>query len=131
MECPEAKNKLKRTRTHSGGCTMMEKEPVEIKEHLLPVSMSLNLPSILDAAPDALVIINQKGKIVHVNAQTMTLFGYPRSELIGEMVEILLPIRYLGNIICIVKVILLIHVFDRWVLALIYMELKKMVKNFP
>jgi PAS domain S-box-containing protein len=49
---------------------------------------------LLEAAPDAIVIANEKGEIVLINQQTETLFGYPRHELIGKPVEILLPLDF-------------------------------------
>ncbi|HEY1014687.1 MAG TPA: ATP-binding protein [Herpetosiphonaceae bacterium] len=51
---------------------------------------------LLEAAPDAVVIIDVSGVIQIVNQQTENLFGYPRSELIGQSLEMLLPERLRG-----------------------------------
>jgi PAS domain S-box-containing protein len=47
--------------------------------------------AILDSAPDAIVIVGVEGYIELVNKQTEKMFGYKRSELIGNRVEILIP----------------------------------------
>ncbi|MDD3762813.1 MAG: PAS domain S-box protein [Nevskiales bacterium] len=46
---------------------------------------------LLETAPDAMVIIDQRGKIVLLNAQAERMFGYRREELIGQAVETLIP----------------------------------------
>ena len=50
--------------------------------------------SLLEAIPDAIVAVEQDGTIVQVNSQTETLFGYQRSELVGQKIEILVPARF-------------------------------------
>ncbi|MFY3745841.1 PAS domain-containing sensor histidine kinase [Anaeromyxobacter sp. Red801] len=50
--------------------------------------------SLLDSAPDAMVIADDAGAIVFVNAHAERLFGYRSEELVGRPVEVLLPARY-------------------------------------
>jgi PAS domain S-box-containing protein len=49
---------------------------------------------IVEAAPNAMVVVNGAGRIVLVNAQTERLFGYAREELLGTSVERLVPERF-------------------------------------
>src|SRR5829696_2361254 len=46
---------------------------------------------LLEFAPDAVVGVDEQGEIVLVNSRTETVFGYPRGELIGQPVEMLVP----------------------------------------
>jgi PAS domain S-box-containing protein len=51
----------------------------------------INAESVLNAAPDAMVIVDEKGTILLANLQTEKLFACHRDELIGKPVETLIP----------------------------------------
>lgn len=51
----------------------------------------------VEAAPNAMIMVDRDGKIVLVNTQTDKMFGYDRAELIGQEIEILVPQRYRGT----------------------------------
>jgi PAS domain S-box-containing protein len=46
---------------------------------------------LIEAAPDAMVCVDDSGRITMVNAQVERLFGYPREELEGQLVDMLVP----------------------------------------
>src|SRR6185437_3733935 len=49
---------------------------------------------LLEAAPDAMLVVNQNGRIVLVNSQVEKVFGYRREEILNQEVELLVPERY-------------------------------------
>ena len=53
--------------------------------------------SVLQFAPDAIVVIDEHGIIDLVNKQTEKIFGFSRPELVGQPVEVLIPQHSRGN----------------------------------
>jgi PAS domain S-box-containing protein len=47
--------------------------------------------NLLESAPDAMIIVDDSGKMLLVNRQALEMFGYQRDEMIGAPIEILLP----------------------------------------
>ena len=50
--------------------------------------------ALMESSPDAMVIVDQGGRIVLANSQTEKMFGYTKAELLGEPVEMLMPERF-------------------------------------
>ncbi len=54
------------------------------------------LETLLECVPAAIVVSDEGGRIVRVNAYVEKLFGYSREELLGQTIEILVPERFRG-----------------------------------
>src|SRR5690606_28182876 len=52
---------------------------------------------LLDAAPDAMIVVDAEGRIAIVNTEAEKMFGYTRERLLGAPVEMLMPERYRGR----------------------------------
>ncbi len=59
-----------------------------------PSWIEANFHTLLDAAPDAMLVVDDHGRIVLVNRQTEQLFGYSVRELLGKKIEVLVPPRF-------------------------------------
>ena len=53
--------------------------------------LGITMASVIDAAPNAMLLVDDQGRIVLANTQAEILFGYAKSELLGHGVEMLLP----------------------------------------
>ena len=52
--------------------------------------------NLLESAPDAMIIVDEQGVMVLVNGQAFTMFGYQRDEMVGQPIEMLLPVAFRG-----------------------------------
>ena len=52
---------------------------------------------LLEAAPDAMVVVNSGGEIVLLNVQAEKQFGYSRDELLGQQVKNIIPAGFCGT----------------------------------
>ncbi|HZO73066.1 MAG TPA: ATP-binding protein [Ktedonobacteraceae bacterium] len=66
------------------------------KQEALPSVTQDMLVTLLDLAPDALIVVDAAGTIIQVNAQMEALFGYGQHELVGQPLALLLPERLQG-----------------------------------
>jgi protein-histidine pros-kinase len=62
-------------------------------DEILPQADAL-FQTLFDFAPDAIIVVNNKGSILQANAQAEKIFGYVTKELIGKLVDILIPERF-------------------------------------
>jgi PAS domain S-box-containing protein len=60
----------------------------------LSILMTTQFRMAMEAAPNAMLIIDQAGTVVFVNASTEALFGYSHAELVGQPLALLIPVRY-------------------------------------
>ena len=49
---------------------------------------------VLDSVPGGIVMVDRQGTITLVNRETERLFGYPRGEIVGKSIELLVPGRF-------------------------------------
>ncbi|MEA2754546.1 MAG: hypothetical protein QOJ54_835 [Aliidongia sp.] len=67
---------------------------VGVSDERVPRKSEDRFRQVVEAAPNAMVMIDASGRIAMVNAQTERVFGYGRADLLGQKVEMLLPERF-------------------------------------
>ena len=72
---------------------------VHEKEMKQLAKMEARYRGLLEAAPDGVVVVNQEGEIVILNARAEVLFGYRRDELIGQKVTNIIPVGFTERLI--------------------------------
>jgi PAS domain S-box-containing protein len=60
----------------------------------MPLETEGHFSQLLDTAPDAIIVVGADGRIDLINVQTEKMFGYTRSELIGQSLDVLIPERF-------------------------------------
>jgi PAS domain S-box-containing protein len=65
----------------------------------LPATLTLSQPEhwfelIVESLPNAILVVDQNRRVVHANPSAAVLFGYPQSDLTGQLVETLVPERF-------------------------------------
>jgi PAS domain S-box-containing protein len=73
---------------------LIRQQEVAVQDALKRTQSEKRFRGLLEAAPDGMVIVDQEGTIIMVNAQMEKLFGYNREEVMGQRVEMLVPTRF-------------------------------------
>ncbi|OIQ85574.1 blue-light-activated histidine kinase 2 [mine drainage metagenome] len=81
--------------------------PIETEEGLMVLSSIVDISErkrqeerfrrVVESAPNAMILANAKGRIEMVNTQAEQVFGYPRQDLLGKSIEMLVPERFRGG----------------------------------
>ena len=73
---------------------LIHEQEAAMQDAIKQIQSEKRFRGLLEAAPDSMVIVDQAGTIVMVNAQMEKLFGYDRNEVVGQHVELLVPARF-------------------------------------
>ncbi len=80
-----------------GGLVIYSALGAEMTNEKQPLDHVGSFRGLVEAVPDALLVIDADGQIAFGNAYAEQLFGYSRSQLLGKHYELLLPARFMGQ----------------------------------
>lgn len=83
------------------GVPVFEEDEVTVREWVTTASniserkrSEKQFRQVIDGAPNGMVLVDREGRIALVNAQIEKSFGYSRAELLGQLIELLVPERF-------------------------------------
>jgi PAS domain S-box-containing protein len=76
---------------------LIQEQSIAIEAATEREQMNAVFRGLLESAPDAIVVVNQKGEVMIVNSQFERMFGYSREEITGQYIEKLVPQRFSGK----------------------------------
>jgi PAS domain S-box-containing protein len=77
--------------------TELNKAREKLRDAASKLAEEKRFRDLLEAAPDAVLVVDRVGKIILINTQVEKLFGYAREELLGQAMDLLVPERFRGN----------------------------------
>ena len=95
--CVDVAVKVARDRDGNEYLLLNERDITRVKYQRDAQVLQTRFREVLEAAPDAIVLVDSSGRITLVNSEAERLFGYTRGELLGQLVEELVPTRFHGN----------------------------------
>ena len=84
------------------GSAGQERKPVSTNRQELPAGGKFErtnkmLAAFFQFSPDAVIVVDEAGRITRVNDQVKSMFGYTSREIVGKRIEVLVPARFRGR----------------------------------